>query len=66
MVTDDIEIAEYLPVKYSTIKPLRHKVIKFTHTNSRLANNDLPNSIQTLRCQANYEALRYAKEIEDL
>ncbi|RWR78572.1 GDP-fucose protein O-fucosyltransferase [Cinnamomum micranthum f. kanehirae] len=41
----------------------QHKVLKLTHSDSRLAHNDLANWIQRLRCQSIHVALRYEKDM---
>lgn len=42
-----------------------HEVVHFTRTESRLANNGLPEEIQKLRCRVNFRALKFTAPIEE-
>ncbi|OWM89435.1 hypothetical protein CDL15_Pgr024183 [Punica granatum] len=44
----------------------KYKVLHFQKTDTRLANNGRPESVQKLRCQVNYGALRFAAPIDEL
>ncbi|XWS34233.1 hypothetical protein CRYUN_Cryun21dG0022700 [Craigia yunnanensis] len=43
----------------------KHGILHFSLTDSRLANNGLPDEVQKLRCRVNYEALRFTQPIEE-
>ncbi|GAV79533.1 O-FucT domain-containing protein [Cephalotus follicularis] len=53
---------------YNTVLPLfeKYKVVHFTRTDTRLANNGIPKELQKLRCKVNYRAMRFAPPIEEM
>ncbi|XP_019445928.1 PREDICTED: uncharacterized protein At1g04910-like isoform X2 [Lupinus angustifolius] len=51
VLKEDIEIVEYLPVQYASVKPVLKAPVSWS---------------KKLRCRANYEALKYTPEIEEL
>lgn len=44
----------------------KFKVVHLNRTDARLANNFQPLELQKLRCRANFDALRFTPQIEDL
>ncbi|XP_078447786.1 rhamnogalacturonan I rhamnosyltransferase 4-like [Wolffia australiana] len=71
--SNDVRVLEIPPVSWSDaeyyerkILPLfrKHKIVHFLKTDSRLANNGLPENLQRLRCKVNFESLRFAPAIQ--
>lgn len=44
----------------------KYKVVHFLKTDTRLANNDLPEDVQKLRCRVMYHELRFTAPIEEM
>lgn len=70
-----LEPLEMPPISWSSEKyyleqvlPLfnKHQVVRFNKTDARLANNGLPPELQRLRCRVNFQALKFAPQIEAL